>query len=159
MGFFDDLGKKANKLSQDVAKKTKNISEIARLNREINITKNKINDEYKNIGSQVYEGLLAGKQDARFKDAFKTIKESIEFITNSEDRILELKEITVCPECGEELDMECAFCGKCGAKIERPEKPEPEEAPAATAADVKCKECGAGIPADSDFCPSCGAKK
>lgn len=127
MGFFDDLGKKANKLSQDVARKTKNLSEIARLNREVNLTKNKINAEYREIGKKLYDEFLAGKKDERFAESYNTIKDSFDFISQSEEKILELKEITICPSCGAELDMECIFCGKCGAKIERPEKPEPEE--------------------------------
>jgi len=156
MGFFDDLGKKANQLSKDVATKAKNLSEITRLNREINLSKRSIDEEYKKIGAKVFEAFKSGEKDERFAEFCETITSSFDFIKESEAKILELKDITICPECGAELDKETQFCGKCGAKIERPEKPEPEEEPVDG---TKCKECGEIIPSGSDFCPSCGAKK
>ncbi len=154
MGFFEDFGKKVNKFGQDVATKTKNVSEITRLNSENSRTKRSIEDEYRNIGQKAYELSLKGEGYAKFKDEFQKIQDAFDLIAKNEEKILELKDITICPSCGAELDTKSAYCGTCGAKIDRPEK-KPEE----PAGDQPCKECGEMIPADSEFCPSCGAKK
>ena len=133
--------------------KTKNVSEITRLNSENSRTKRAIEDDFKAIGKKQYELFVDGEGDERFKEDFDKIKAAFDTIAANEEKILALKDIVICPSCGKELEITSSFCGSCGAKIEHPEPAEAE------VTGTICKECGETIPNDSEFCPSCGVKK
>ena len=49
----------------------------------------------------------------------------------------------VCPNCGQPIDPNDAFCGHCGHKIEK---------------EYHCESCGAVLPEGAKFCAECGTK-
>lgn len=56
-----------------------------------------------------------------------------------------------CPDCGEEVSPDAAFCQYCGTELETEDEPEPVQP-------TSCPECGAGVEPDQNFCMECGAE-
>jgi membrane protease subunit (stomatin/prohibitin family) len=50
-----------------------------------------------------------------------------------------------CPNCGEQIPSDAAYCSKCGAPIPQ-------------AAENFCRNCGNKLSAGDNFCPKCGTK-
>ena len=129
MDFFSKLGKKASKTYQVTKEKAVNLSEELKLKGKINDLKDKIEDEYKEIGKTVYNEVKDGKDVS--KEEIIEICESIskykDEIEKLQADILALKNVVKCSNCGVELDLGDPFCYKCGAKQPEVEKVEIKE--------------------------------
>lgn len=119
MSFFNKLGKKIGEATQTATKKSSELMEITKLNSEIKSEKNKINEYYLEIGQKVYETYSEGdKIFEGFEEVFNKINNSKAKIQELNKRILEVKNINICSNCGHELSKESTYCDKCGAKQE-----------------------------------------
>lgn len=129
MDFFSKLGKKASQTYQVTKEKAVNLSEELKLKGKINDLKDKIEDEYKEIGKTVYNEVKDGKDVS--KEEIIEICESIskykDEIEKLQADILALKNVVKCSNCGVELDLGDPFCYKCGAKQPEVEKVEIKE--------------------------------
>ena len=129
MDFFSKLGKKASQTYQVTKEKAVNLSEELKLKGKINDLKDKIEDEYKEIGKTVYNEVKDGKDVS--KEEIIEICESIskykDEIEKLQADILTLKNVVKCSNCGVELDLGDPFCYKCGAKQPEVEKVEIKE--------------------------------
>ena len=119
MSFFKRVADGFDGAIKTAVAKSKDISGIAKLNGEIVKYKAQIENEYSEIGENAYKAFSEDAEDTNMAESLEKIKDLLDQIDVKKDEILILKGITICPECGEELDMVCAFCGKCGLKIER----------------------------------------
>ncbi|MGI6778298.1 MAG: hypothetical protein ACOX7R_09895 [Acetivibrionales bacterium] len=132
MSILDNIGKKVTETAKTAAKRSGDIVEVTRLNMNIAAEEDKIKRVYNDIGKAVYKDYLLGKEvceSAReFCEKINGMEKSIE---QMKEKILELRNIKVCPECGMELQIEMAFCHRCGVKQEvedQENKPEEENA-------------------------------
>ncbi len=119
MDFFSKAKEKISKTGGDVAKKAKDLTEIAKLSSQVTTNENTIKVTYEEIGKYVYENL---KEDAPAEMAEKmaaidTAKAEIERI---KAEILKLKGSIKCENCGSEVDITVAFCPACGHKMPEP---------------------------------------
>ena len=111
MDFFNKLGKKTTEAYQTAKEKTSKLSEELKLRGKISDSKEKIDNEYKEIGKMVYEKMKSGEDASK-----EEITPRCEEIERSEVELLALKNIKKCSDCGEELDLKADFCSRCGAK-------------------------------------------
>ena len=76
-------------------------------------------------------------------------------IEETKEKINQLKNISICPECGAEVERGKNFCGKCG-------KPMPTIDDILSEAEAtqvrKCSQCGTELAESAAFCTSCGNK-
>lgn len=129
MDFFNKLGKKTNEAYQSAKEKTVKLSGEIKLKSKISDLKEKINEQYKEIGKLVYEkigsGVDASKEEITPRcEEISRLKSEIE---KTETEILALKGIKKCVNCGSELEVGASFCSKCGKeqpKVEVAEKVE-----------------------------------
>lgn len=135
MDFFNKLGKKTTEAYQTAKEKTTKLSGEIKLKSRISDCKEKINNQYQEIGKMVYEKMKAGedasKEDITPKcEEIERLKEEIE---KAEVEILALKDIKKCVNCDAELSLTAEFCSKCGTKQPKVEEPKVvvEEAPVA----------------------------
>lgn len=137
MDFFSKLGDKISNTSKDVAKKAKDVAEIANLNSQITTKETTIKSTYVEIGKYVYENL---KEDApaEIAEKFAAIDALMAEIAEMKKNIQALKGVMVCPNCGKDVETGAAFCPGCGNKMPEPvveevatEAAPVEEAPAA----------------------------
>lgn len=130
MDFFSKLGDKISSTSKDVAKKAKEVAEIANLNSQITTKESTIKSAYVEIGKYVYENL---KEDApaEIAEKFAAIDTLMAEIEEMKKNIQALKGVQVCPSCGKDVESGAAFCPGCGSKMPEPvvEEVATEEAP------------------------------
>ena len=114
---FENLSRKVTDTAKAAAKKSSEVVEVTKLNLSIGSEEDKIKKAYAEIGKNVYGVFASGEEVG---DSFKCQCELIRsYENNIKDmrlKILDLKELKICPTCGIELESEIAFCSKCGTK-------------------------------------------
>ncbi len=141
----DSIGK----VTQSAISKSKEVAEITRLNMEISTLTQKVKDLYSQAGERVLEAGLAADDPviADLASQLATLKQSIQM---NRDKLNEVKNVNICPNCGAEISRTSRFCDKCGTEIIKA----PQEPPMGV-----CKVCGSPIEKDALFCGNCGAKQ
>ncbi len=115
MAFFEEIGKKLTETGQGVAKQTKNLTEIARLNGVISEKKKEINALFLAIGQAYYN---RHKLDAAEEvEKIQEISLAYEKIEQCQKEISAIKEGVHCPKCDAPVNGENAFCTNCGTKL------------------------------------------
>lgn len=156
MAFLENLGKKVGEAAQAAAKKSGELVEITKLNVNIGSEEDKIQKLYTQIGKTVYEKYNAtGMADSEVHENCEAIKVHEQNIKALRDKIMEVKSVKQCANCGAEMDKSQLFCAKCGSKNDVAPA---QEAPQQGAASINCAACGATLPAGSAFCTGCGAR-
>ena len=144
MAFFNDLGKKFVQLGQTTAQKTKEFSDIAKINAMISEEEKKIEDSICQIGA-VYFKLHHEDYEVEFTELINSIEKSRKTIFEAKQQLKLLKGIDHCDKCGAEIKSNMSFCSSCGNKIN------------IVSNYSKCTACGALVAQDMKFCTSCGA--
>lgn len=162
MGFFEDLGKKVADAGQKTVQKTKEMSDVTRLELLAKKEEGQLNQLYHQVG-KLYAELHADDFEEAFAELMGQIKKSgqtiqdyrqqIEEIKNSGDKKEEAVSGRRCPNCGAPVPEGRRFCTSCGQPV-----PREEEKPAEEAAGKVCSNCGAVLADDALFCEKCGAK-
>ncbi len=116
MAFFDDLGKTIMGKGQDVWNKTKDLSEIAKLNIRISDLQRKNEEIYAAIG-KLYMEHYGNHPEELFRDAAASIKENQKKIVSCREEIKILKGYHKCANCGADVANGSQFCPSCGTKI------------------------------------------
>lgn len=126
MSVFDNFTKKVTETAKAVGKKSGEIVEVTKLNMNVATEEDKITKAYTDIGRTVYEAFAAGENvPENFKELCEKVVEYKKNIEDMKQKILELKNLKLCPACSAELESETAFCPKCGAKQEIPKTEQP----------------------------------
>lgn len=162
MGFFEDIGKKVADAGQKTVQKTKEMSDVIRLESLVTKEENKLEQIYNQIG-KLYVELHADSFEDAFAEMFGEIREAEQNIQNCRQQINEIKNSRNreedktaasgrCPNCGAAVSEGSLFCTSCG-------KPIPQvEASSDTAGKQFCVACGAELASDAIFCEKCGRK-
>lgn len=149
MGFFDDLGKKVSDAGQKTVQKTKDVSEIMRINSLVSHAENRLNATYIQIG-QLYMKQYGADGEEAFASLVASAKNMEAEIQRYREQIQNLKGIRSCPQCGAAVQKDGAFCTACGFAMPKVEvKPVDEEG-------VVCAKCGNIVKVNTRFCTSCG---
>jgi len=121
VNFLDNISKNISKrvteVAQVAAKKSSEVVEITKLNMSINAEEDKIQKLYEEIGKIIYD-CFKSQEDVpeEIKEFCAEIQESENNIKKYKKRILELKSLKLCPNCGAELEGDENFCPQCGAR-------------------------------------------
>ncbi|WP_026659567.1 zinc ribbon domain-containing protein [Butyrivibrio sp. AC2005] len=170
MAFFEELGEKISKGSQDAVQKTKDMANVVNLTNENNNLDKRIAATKKQIGISVYDALFEkmslediqnASSPAEISDTLWTglcqlvvdIKNFEQTKLDNFEKIRDLKGESLCPKCGKLLPKGAAFCTACGEKIQKS-----EPAPVAPATGKVCPNCGKQLSEDAVFCTGCGTK-
>jgi ribosomal protein L40E len=127
MDFFEKVGDTITGKSKELAKKAKDVTDIAKLNSQISSEKDKINKNYIEIGRAYYNAHLH-EENYNYEGLCGEITVSMDKITELKKDIQTLKGTKCCENCGAELPREAAYCLSCGTKVEEETEPETEEA-------------------------------
>ncbi|MDD2400877.1 MAG: zinc ribbon domain-containing protein [Clostridia bacterium] len=119
MAFFNDFGKKIKGVAQSATKKSGEMVEITKLNLNINSEEESIKKLYAQIGDYCFKKFEIGTENDEVIISFCRKIETLNKNINSyKDKIREIKNVVICPTCGNETEKNNMFCGKCGAKVE-----------------------------------------
>ena len=122
MSVLDNITKKVTDTAKAAARKSGSVVEVTRLNMSINAEEEKIRKIYQDMGRQLYEDYTEGKsvEDKLLENCVK-IDGIMANIDEMREKILELRNIKACPNCGTELDIDMEYCHKCGRKQDQAE--------------------------------------
>lgn len=149
MGFFDDLGKKVTDAGQKTIQKTKELSDIARINSLISEEEKKINNSYHQIG-ELYVSMYANSCNGKFAGMVSAVIEAEHRIREYRKQIQDIKGVLRCEKCGAEVERGVAFCSACGTAMPRMSVTDNMEDY------IKCDNCGNLVKRGMRFCTSCG---
>lgn len=121
MAFFEKFGEKLTNAGKDVAKKTKELADVTKLNMQIGNEEDNIKSKYLEIGKLYYE-LFSSSPDEKFTELCSSIAESENKINTYKDQIQEIKGVKKCSKCGAEIASSAVFCSICGNKTAEPDK-------------------------------------
>lgn len=154
MEFFKDLGKKISTASQEVVKKTQDMTDTMKLKSEISNEEKKINSAYLIIG-QKYFDLHSASPNEEFIEYINSIKNSMDKITELKQEIVKRSGKKTCPQCNFEIEDKATFCPNCGTKqVVEEAKIEVDTVEINNA----CKNCGEALENGAVFCSNCGTK-
>ena len=148
MAFFDDLGKKISYAGQTAVQKTKDMTELAKLNENIAAEEKKISSSHYQIG-KLYAAMHAYDYEDDFEGFMMTIRDAETKIQQYRQQIKDIKGIERCEKCGADVATDAAFCSTCGAPMPRKAEVQVENA-------VRCPFCGQMMEEDMRFCIACG---
>ena len=146
MAFFDDLSKKINDATSSAAQKSRDNSEISKLKAAVAEEETKVTNAYIQIGK-----LYCANHSEDIEECYAifadVVKESEKKIAAMKAQIRQIRGVTACTKCGNELPNNVAFCSFCGTPA-----PAPKVDPNVTI----CPGCKAAVPKGMRFCTSCG---
>lgn len=144
MDFFSKLSKKASETYQFTKEKATNISEELKIKGKMNDLKENVEDLYIEIGKTVYSELKDGKNVAEedILNKCNEISEKNDEISKLKEKLLTLKKLKTCINCGAKIDRNDMYCSKCGKEQPKEEnveveKSEPNDAQETEIVDVK----------------------
>lgn len=145
MAFFDELGKKVSKVGRNTIQKTKDYTDVTRLNAQIAEEEKKINNCYYQIG-KLYISLHGADYEEQFTGMVRLLCEGDSKIKELRQQIMDIKGLCRCEKCGAEVPVGNAFCNLCGNKM--PVQFDESK--------MRCESCGQLVEKGTRFCVHCG---
>lgn len=150
MAFFDDLGKKISQAGQTAVQKTKEMTDITRINGLISDEEKKVSINYYQIG-KLYVAMHRNDFESDFNGMISAVCESEAKIRDYKQQIQDIKGVVHCEKCGAEIANGIAFCSSCGTPIQKQNKLHSNNPNL-----IRCTGCGVLIDKNMRFCTSCG---
>jgi len=118
MDILDNIGRKVAEAAQMVTKKSGELIEVGKINVNISSEEDKIRKYYEQIGKLVYNLYTSGEDlPSEIADICVKIRTSEETIKELKQKLLELKNMKACENCGANVEKTAVYCSKCGAKL------------------------------------------
>lgn len=133
---------------ESAVQKTKDMTDIARINSLISDEEKKINGVYTQLG-KFYATLHANDYENQFAGMMIAIKEAEMNISLYKKQILDIKGVTICEKCGSEVAKSVLFCNICGSQMPKTEFNDFSNS-------TRCSSCGVMVSKDVRFCTNCG---
>ena len=122
MAFFEELKRNASGVANKAAKKTNDLTSLAKLNVAIKNTESKLASVYEEIGRLFYNAERNGEDYTSDIAALIMKADKMKAdIEATQKQINALRKVVVCEGCGNEISEEAAYCSFCGTKQVKPE--------------------------------------
>ncbi len=151
MAFLDDLKKSLSGAADYTARKTTEVTGVAKIRLDIRTANSRLAKCYERIGRAYYKNLNEPAEDqsevieAAVKEA-DAIKEEIAALRL---QLAKLQACVICPACGAQISDKSLFCPLCGIKLlkeEVPAEPASEDVPA----EVESAPAEEAVPAEEE---------
>ena len=143
MAFFNDLRRRVTASGQNAIQKTKDMTEISKLNSLISEREQSIDAACLRIG-KLYAELHREDFEPGFAEDIASIAHDEEKIAELRARIMGIRGTALCVSCGSEIPASAAYCENCGARQK------------SGAGIISCPGCGQPVQSGSSFCQFCG---
>lgn len=117
MDFIDELKDKATDVANVTGKKVAQIYSEAKLKIAVSDKKSNIRKLYRELGQIVYEaakGNVSEEDNTSVDELIAKIDDAIHDLEELSLNEKMLKNMKVCPYCGEGMDKNANFCSNCG---------------------------------------------
>lgn len=151
--FFNELGKKLSDVGSTAMQKTKEFSDITKLNSAVAEEERNQGNLFTQLGKIYFDQHQDAPEDM-YKDTVEALKSSMAKVAELKEQLRTIKKVRTCENCGTEIANDAAFCPKCGAKLPEIVAPKAEEKEGVS----HCQSCGQELEEGAQFCPGCGAK-
>ena len=148
MGFFEQIGQSITNAGQTTIQKTKEFSDITKINSQESDLEKHLNVKYMELGRMFFAD-HEKDAEAKYASAIGDIRSTEDMIADLRHRIVMIKGVVSCPACGAENPNGATFCVACGKAI-------PVQNPQGTGDLIKCTKCGNMVPVGNRFCSNCG---
>ncbi len=139
MAIFDDVVVNAKSAASAVSKKAGELYDLSKLRITLASLRSDLNKQYQALGEAFYNEAADEELEA-IKAEISDVKQNIDDV----EKILAASRNSVkCPNCGQKLNKNAAFCYVCGEAI--PKEPAP-----------KCAKCGTELIKGAEYCFKCG---
>lgn len=119
MDFINKAKDKITKTSTDVAKRAKDLTDMAKYTSQITNNENTIKVTYTEIGKYAYEN-LRDQFPADINEKAAVVDAAMAEIDDLKKEILKLKGNVKCEQCEREVPDNFPFCPYCGQKMPEP---------------------------------------
>ena len=148
MDFFDDINKAIENAGNTAKQKTKDLTDVAKMNASIKTEAKRLQELYQKIG-EIYVKKYYAETELLFQELVGQAREAESNIEAYNAKIQEIKKVDTCPNCGNEIPTDAVFCMRCGTRLISESHVEKEEG-------KKCKNCGRLLEDGVMFCTYCG---
>lgn len=119
MSIWDDITKGASDAASFAAKKTGEMTSLAKLKYKLHGEETKLTKCYEEIGRLYYSYQHDGKDtEAELAEKVSQIEQINQSINGIKAELCALRDEKICPACGEKIGKNDTFCPACGAKQE-----------------------------------------
>lgn len=126
--FFENFKRNASTAADKAAKKTNELTAIAKLNVNVKTAETKLSSVYEEIGRMFYNAERTGVDcTGDIADCIMKADKLKADIASYKAEIAKLRKVVTCEGCGNEISEDAAFCSHCGMKQVKPEPEAPVE--------------------------------
>ena len=144
MNDFNAILGKVKNWANAAGKKTEEVVEASKLKLQIVSLNGEISKAYEELGTMVYH---AAKNNEPVGEEMDSVMEKIDALLEKlaalEGKVVEIKKVRTCGNCGANCPSDAHFCSRCGVILEAVEYCEAEmvdEAPCEEQCDCACEE-------------------
>ena len=149
MDFLDDINKAIENAGNTAKQKTKDLTDVAKMNVSIKTEAKRLQELYQKIG-EIYVKKYYAETELLFQELVGQAREAESNIEAYNAKIQEIKKVDTCPNCGNEIPKDAVFCMRCGTRLISESHVEKAEE------GKKCKNCGRLLEDGVMFCTYCG---
>lgn len=119
MSLFDEAREKLAGTARAAVNASREMIEVSKLNTAIKSEEYRIKEIMYDIGREIYETYKDEKPVSdKLRSKCDDIMECEKKIEELKLKILEIKNLKSCVECGTRIPLDYIYCPKCGAKVE-----------------------------------------
>lgn len=119
MDIIDTIKNKIYETAKTAAKKSNEVVEATKIRLALSDAEAKVAQLMKEMGEMLYDEY---KNEAELEDAYlvkcSEIDEVFESIGDLKEKLSEVRDMKICPNCKKESEKDDVFCSKCGHKFE-----------------------------------------
>lgn len=152
MAFLDDIDRKLTLWGHGAIKKTKEVTDIAKITGTIKSLENQKQECFTELGKFFYEYQKTNPvKDTKVMTILSKIQELSDQIGQYQEELQRKRGTIFCPNCNAEISKDSLFCSVCGAKVNGNYSVRERTG-------TKCYRCGGPVREGQEFCTNCGAK-
>lgn len=153
MDFFNKAKDSIASASKGITQKASTMTGLARVQSRLKEEEKQLDESLRELGRMFYDNYNEDTK-AKFPEMAQQIETLYRQISDDKIEMVFLKGKKVCPNCGDELELEVAHCPSCGFNVSDVKGPvRREEAPKAA---MFCPGCGNPLAEGAKFCMNCG---
>ena len=109
MDFFDDINKAIENAGNTAKQKTRDLTDIVKMNNAIKEEEKNLQDIYRSIG-EIFVKKYYSETEKSLRNLVSQARETEQNIELYTTKVQEIKKVDTCPKCGKEIQSGAAFC-------------------------------------------------